>query len=91
MTREEFNERVTHPVTVEEYRTIEYVYNHHPAIDNVNGKNQIVMLYELGGMAVMKDMVDRAREADNMLEEMKNLRRGLEQVEKDYENLSKGV
>ena len=44
MTREEFNSRASLPVSAEQYQTIEYVYQYHPVIDAVKGKDQIAQL-----------------------------------------------
>ena len=45
MTIAEFNSRVSSPVSAEQYRTIEYVYQFHPVIDPVKGKDQIAQLW----------------------------------------------
>lgn len=90
MTREEFNERVSKPVTVLEYKTIEFVYNYHPAIDNINGKNQIVMIYENGGMQVIKDMCPTAQLGKEIVEKMKSLRCELDDLKERYNRLSCG-
>ena len=91
MTREEFNERVTKQVTVQEYKIIDFVYNFHPAIDNVNGKNQIVMIYEHGGMQVIKDMESTANKGREMIKKMQALRYELDELSEAYKRLAYGT
>lgn len=87
MTREEFNERVTQPVFPAEYKIIDFVYNFHPAISNTNGKNQIVMIYEYGGMRVIRDMLPTAQEAEKIASEIQRTQNRLDELKRSYEKL----
>lgn len=68
MTKQEFESRLEDgkAVSGEQYRVIEYVYMYHPAIDAVRGKDQIASLYNMFGMAVIKDMYPRAAKAEKV-------------------------
>ena len=86
MTREEFENHCTaiQPnfekwPTVQQYAAIEYVYNFHPSISEVNGKTQIARLYVEFGMAIINDMQERAMAMEKA---EKDLRAAKEQVAK---------
>ena len=65
MQKQEFEQLIQTTISDEEYRIIEKVYVWHPAISNMEGKNQIADLYRDGGMAVIKNMEETA---DTMIE-----------------------
>lgn len=95
MTKEEFTDRVKaingQDVTVsdEDYKIIEYVYNFYPTISETNGKFQIATIYVYGGMAVILDMVSRARRAQELESEIRNKRESLNQSIDMYNSLKK--
>lgn len=70
MTREEFNrkckeytddyEESRRGPTAAEYQIIELVYNFHPAIDSVLGKDEIAALFTHFGMGIIRDMLPTA-------------------------------
>lgn len=60
MMKSEFEVRIGHAVTPEEYEMIEMVYMYHPIIKNANGKDTLVQVYKLGGMALITDMYGTA-------------------------------
>ena len=60
MNKQEFEERIKGSISEQNYKIIETVYNYHPSISEVNGKDQIVNLYEIGGMALIRSMMESA-------------------------------
>lgn len=54
------------PISDENYKIIDFVYTHHPAISEIHGKEQIVNLYKEYGMAIIRDMYDRAKRASEL-------------------------
>ena len=61
-------------ITDSEYDIIEIVYEFHPSIHEVRGKEQIAWLYSTFGMAVINDMLPRAikaRELENKISQAK--------------------
>ena len=92
MTREEFTNRVTvKEPTTKEYGIIEMVYTHHPAIDEVQGKEQIALLYNTFGMRVILDMLPTAMKAKEIEEEKYALRVKMAELKADYEALATGA
>lgn len=91
MTREEFNSRVSSPVSAEQYRTIEYVYQHHPVIDAVKGKDQIAQLWEIGGVRIMLDMLPTAQQAADLESAIADTRRSLADLEEQLHKLKTGT
>lgn len=76
--------------TVEEYKTIEYVYTWHPAISETKGKQQIAMLYVEFGMSLIHDMVPRANEMKTTEEHYRTLNNQLCELQKKMEDLRSG-
>lgn len=70
MTRAEFDKIAVErgfdfegKITDEDYKAIEFVYMFHPAIDESDGKEQIVDLVGNFGMRIVFDMFPTARKA----------------------------
>ena len=59
MQKHEFEERIESTVSDEDYKLIEFVYQFHPVIRNVSGKDEVAELYKSFGMALFRDMEDR--------------------------------
>lgn len=69
----------------EEYKAIEYVYIYHPTIDNVYGKRQIAGIYYFGGMGAILDMIDKASQAEDYEDEIKECYAKLEEAKTTLE------
>ena len=91
MTREEFNSRASLPVSAEQYQTIEYVYQYHPVIDTVKGKDQIAQLWEIGGVRLMLDMLPTAQQAADLESAIADTRRSLADLEDQLHELKTGT
>ena len=90
MTREEFNSRVSSPVSAEQYQAIEYV-SYHPAIDPVKGKEQIAQLWEIGGARLMLGMLPTAQQAADLESAIADMRRSLTDLEEQLQELKTGT
>ena len=88
MMKEEFESRLGGPVSDAEYRDIEYVYQFYPTIDT---KDQIVDLYKIGGMRLIRDMIPTARQAQVLWDKVLQAQRDLEKARDRYEALRKGA
>ena len=86
MTKDEFESRIGREVPESEYEEIEYVYTWHPAIKNVEGKDQIAAIFNAGGMMVIRSMKEAAAMAETVEEE---LRAELGKVERLKERLQR--
>lgn len=97
MTREEFenscikikpqdNKRPTEA----EYKLIEYVYMFHPAIGEVEGKEQIAMLYLNFGMSLIQDMKPRAELMEKKEKELRTAREALRRVQEEIAEIRAG-
>lgn len=91
MTKQEFETRIGQQVSTEDYKKIEQVYTFHPSIDNVNGKDQIAMLYSTFGMRIIADMLPAAMLADELEREIAAAEAQLKTVQERYENFKKGL
>ena len=97
MTREEFENhcKAIQPnfekwPTVQQYAAIEYVYNFHPSISEVNGKTQIARLYVEFGMAIINDMQERAIAMEKAEKDLRAAREQVAKVEHHIEMLRIG-
>ena len=97
MTREEFenscikikpqdNKRPTEA----EYKLIEYVYTFHPAISEVEGKEQIATLYLNFGMSLIQDMKPRAELMEKKEKELRAAREALRRVQEEIAEIRAG-
>ena len=65
MQKREFEEMIEQPVSDAEYRVIETVYQWHPSVKEVSGKEEVAELYKSFGMAIFHDMLPRAEKNRN--------------------------
>lgn len=72
--QDEFEKLIGQRVEAYDYKIIEFVYMWHPVINNVTGKQQIADLYKLGGMAVIKGMLDIAKQAEKIQRRIEDLK-----------------
>lgn len=72
----------------EDYAIVEFVYNWHPSIPDVGGKDTIAALYELGGMRLIRDMVKTAEHAEQRDAEIQEIRKAVELALRDLGELT---
>lgn len=77
-------------ITDSDYKAIEYVYMFHPAIDNCDGKKQIVDLVGNFGMRIVFDMFPTARKAKSIEESIAISRNRINEAKKQLEDLKEG-
>ena len=71
-----------------EVEKIQFVYDYHPSIIPVNGKDQIAMLYSTFGMRIIMDMLDTAQQAELIESERRQLKNRLRELEREEEELA---
>lgn len=75
MNRAEFEERVGNiELTDEEWNIIHTVYQFHPSIPDVNGKDHIATLYKMGGFGLISDMLPTACEGERLENDLRKAR-----------------
>lgn len=74
--------------TDKEFETIQFVYNYHPSIHPVEGKNQIAMLYSTFGMRVIIDMRETAKRLQEIEDETRACRLRLQELQKEADELA---
>lgn len=80
MQKHEFEERIESTVSDEDYKLIEFVYQFHPVIRNVSGKDEVAELYKSFGMALFRDMEPRAKKTKEVEEKMTSCRLEIEKL-----------
>lgn len=78
MQKAEFEERIEGQVSDEDYKLIEFIYQWHPVIRNVSGKDEVAELYKSFGMALFRDMEPRAKKTKEVEEQMASCRLEIE-------------
>lgn len=98
MTREEFERELSEyapdnqrTFSAQEYVKIEFVYTYHPAISNLDGKRQIAVIWQEGGISVIQDMEKRARAAQLIEHKIARCRTELDKAIKEYERLKQSI
>lgn len=97
MTRAEFDKIAVErgfdfggKITDEDYNAIEFVYMFHPAIDESDGKEQIVDLVGNFGMRIVFDMFPTARKAKSIEAAIAGTREQLDKLRGQLEDLKEG-
>ena len=90
MMKHEFEKKLGKPVTRKEYKDIEFVYTFHPSVSNAEGKKQIVELYKIGGMRLIKDMMPTARKAQELENKIITANVNLMKLKRQFEMLENG-
>lgn len=65
-----------------DYEIIELVYAFHPLLDCDQPKDEIAKLYDFGGMALMNDMLPRAKAAKEKADEIAAIRGEIDALQK---------
>ena len=90
MTRQEFENLAGVSVSVDDYKVIETVYVWHPCISEVNGKDEIVKLFQWGGMRIMHDMFWAATKTRDLREELEGHLLEVKRLKQDIRDVAKG-
>lgn len=89
MTKQEFEDLIGKKVTIDEYNLIELVYTFHPSISEIDGKQQIALLYNTFGMRVIRDMEGTARKAQVLEEAIITKRNELDRLMSELNELKR--
>lgn len=90
MTKQEFEEKVNGTVSDSEYKIIEMVYTWHPVISDTNGKNEIAAIWTIGGMPLIKGMVEAAEMTMKLDEEERKIKAQLENIQNRKRRVAMG-
>ena len=91
MTKQEFEQRINSTVCESDYDIIEYVYNFHPSIDEVHGKDDIANIYKIGGMRIIRDMEKTAKIAESIYLYRRKIQDKLSQLKDIEDDLKSGI
>lgn len=90
MEKREFEKRIEQPVSDAEYKVIETVYQWHPSVKKVSGKEEVAELYERFGMAIFQDMLPRAEKNRELENQLRHKQAEAKQIRVEMEELSSG-
>lgn len=88
MQKREFEEMIEQPVSDAEYKVIETVYQWHPSVKEVSGKEEVAELYKSFGMAIFHDMLPRAEKNRELERQFLHARAEMERIRAEMEELS---
>lgn len=80
MMKEEFENLIGKTISKNEYDIIEFVYMWHPAINDVNGKQQMADIYKQYGMSLIRNMKEPASIMQLILSEEEKVNRKKENL-----------
>ena len=87
MQKREFEERIERHISDEEYRIIETVYQWHPSIKEVSGKDEVAELYKSFGMAIFHDMFPRAEKNRELESQLRHAQAEVERIKAEIVKL----
>lgn len=90
MQKREFEEMIEQPVSDAEYRVIETVYQWHPSVKEVSGKEEVAELYKSFGMAIFHDMLPRAEKNRGLEKQLRHAQAEVERIKAEMAELSHG-
>lgn len=90
MMKHEFEKRVGVEISDQSYKIIETVYNWHPAINEVGGKDQIAALYDTGGMPLIKSMLEVSHIMMELERERQQAMRHMEEIKRRIKVVTSG-
>ena len=90
MEKREFEKRIEQPVSDAEYRVIETVYQWHPSVKEVSGKEEVAELYKSFGMAIFHDMLPRAEKNRELENKLRHAQAEVERIKAEMGGLSRG-
>ena len=90
MMKEEFESLIGNSISAEDYAVVERVYMFHPAISETAGKEEVSELYKKFGMAIFMDMLQRAEMAESLIWKIKQNRKRIAELEKQFNELKYG-
>lgn len=90
MQKSEFLERIGKGkhISDAEYKVIETVYQWHPCIGNVSGKDDVAALYNGFGMAIFHDMIPRAEKNRELENRLRHAQAEVEQIKEEMKKLA---
>lgn len=88
MEKREFEKMIEHPVSDAEYKIIETVYQWHPSVKEVSGKEDVAELYRSFGMAIFYDMLPRAERNCELENQLRHAQAEVELIKGEMEELS---
>lgn len=77
-------------ITDQMYKDIEYAYMFHPSISETDGKRQIAELFANYGMALIRDMIPRAKRMEKKEADLRSLRLKMQELERQIQELRTG-
>ena len=85
MNQQEFKSRLKlkEPLTPEEWETVHTVYQFHPMISEINGKDQIANIYKIGGIGLIQSMIPVACQAEAIETKLQNTRLAIDNLERE--------
>lgn len=88
MQKQEFEKLIENPVTDAEYKVIETVYQWHPSVSNVSGKEEVAELYKSFGITIFYDMYPRAEMACDLEKKLQRAQSEVEKIKEKIKDLS---
>ncbi len=90
MIKEEFQDMIGQIVSDEDYKVIEKVYQFHPAVNEVSGKEEVAELYKRFGLAIFNDLLPRAERSCELIKQLRFAEGRVRHIGQEMEKLRQG-
>lgn len=83
MIKEEFQEMIGQIISDQDYEIIDTVYNFHPTVNGVSGKEEVAELYKSFGMDIFYDLFPRAKRNLELKRKLNNAQEEITRIKED--------
>lgn len=91
MLKEEFLQLIKTPAPTESgWELVQTVYTFHPSIPDVGGKEKIALLWDIGGIRLITDMLKTAERVRNLEEHIAEHRAFISDYERQLQAIKEG-
>lgn len=91
MQKHEFESLIGKQVPEKDYKVIECVYQFHPVVSEVSGKEEVAELYKSFGMRIFYDMLPRAEANCDLEKQLRHAQARVDKIRDQMEELKHGI
>lgn len=91
MMKQEFEEKIGCTITEEAYRVVEIVYMYHPVCDCIHAKERAAELWQIGGLAIFRDMLPRAKKCRDLESRIQTLEAEVQKLRDEWRDVKDGA
>lgn len=90
MIKKEFEDMIGQIISDRDYEIINKVYQFHPMVNEVSGKEEVAELYKSFGLAIFYDLLPRAERNCDLKKQLRFAQARVRHIEQEMEKLRQG-